>query len=162
MKTEQAHQIMKPDTTNYVEPDYNWKLTFNHVNGEVFERTFNTLKEFTSTGDSLLQSFAGKVVYETVLDGDEKHSVLRLNDVNEGVTEVYVNDKKAGIRWYGNHTYDLMPYLNPGENKLKIVYTTLLTNYVSHLKNNATAQRWTAGYLPVPTGIEGPVRLYAK
>jgi len=160
--TEQVYEIMKMDTADFIELAYNWKLVFRHLNGKVFEHTCNTLKEFSLTGDSLLQSFAGKIVYENIFYRDEKHYVLRLNDVNEGITEVYVNGQKAGIRWYGNHTYDLEPYLDSGENKIKIVYTTLITNYVSSLKNNKTAQRWTSGYSPVPSGIEGPIRLYAK
>jgi len=159
---EAAPGQMKVDDADYLEPGNPWELTFHHTNGEEFERTFNTPKEFTSTGDSLLQSFAGKVVYETMLEADGSHSILKLNDVNKGVTEVYVNGEKAGVRWYGNHSYDLEPYLTEGKNKLKIIYTTVLANYCSHLKNNPTAERWTRGYSPVPQGIEGPVRLHAK
>ncbi len=157
---EKAPEKIKVDAEDYLETGNQWDLTFHHTNGEKFERTFNTLKEFTSTGDSLLQSFAGKVVYETTLQADGDHSLLKLNDVNEGVTEVYVNGEKAGVRWYGNHTYDLEPFIEEGENDLKIVYTTVLANYCSHLKDSPTAQRWTRGYSPVPQGIEGPVRLY--
>jgi hypothetical protein len=159
---ETAPGQLKAEEADYLEAGNPWKLTFHHANGEKFERTFNTLKEFTSTGDSLLQSFAGKVVYETTLEADGSHSVLKLNDVNEGVTEVYVNGEKAGVHWYGNHSYDLEPYLKEGENQLKIVYTGVLANYCSHLKDNPTARRWTRGYSPVPQGIEGPVRLHAK
>ncbi len=161
-KKEPVLQIVSPDTTDYLELDNPWKLTLEHFNGEVCERTFTDLKEFTSTGDPVLKSFAGKVVYETVFDGDEKHTVLGLNDINKGITEVYVNGKKAGVMWYGNHPYDLEPYLNPGENKLKIIYTTVLANHCIHLKDNSLAQRIAARYSPVPTGITGPVRLYAK
>lgn len=161
-KGEPAPEIQKVDHTDYLEATGQWQLTFHHTNGEEFERTFNVLKEFTSTGDSELQSFAGKVVYETTLETDGSHSVLKLNDVNEGVTEVYVNGKKAGVRWYGNHTYDLEPYLNEGDNKLRITYTTVLANYCSHLEDSPTASRWTKGYSLVPQGIEGPVRLYTK
>ena len=73
-----------------------------------------------------------------------------------------MNGKNVGIRWYGDHVYDLEPYLTPGKNNLKIIYTTQLANYCISLKNNATAQRWTKGFSTVSAGIEEPVKLYAK
>lgn len=155
LKGKPDHEVLRVDNDDYQEPDNQWELTFHHTNGEVFEHTFDTLKEFNSTGDSLLQSFAGQVIYETLLETDNRHNILKLNEVNKGITEVYVNDEKVGVKWYGNHTYDLEPYINSGKNKLKIIYTTVLSNYCRHL-----------GLLdeisPLRSGIEGPVRLYAK
>jgi hypothetical protein len=168
LEKQTTHTRVVENQNDYQKLEKPWKLTFKHANGKEFKRTFQNLKEFTSTSDSVLHSFAGKVIYETILDAEDNYSILRLNDVNDGVTEVYVNGKKVGVRWYGEHTYDLEDYLKQGENSLKVVYTAILANYCTHLKDNPAAQRYTNafwdkdGYSLVPVGIEGPVRLHAK
>lgn len=158
-----VYKPLKIDTTNYLELNNDWHLTFKHHDGQIYKRTFDVLKNFASSGDSVLQSFAGKVIYETNWTGNEQHNVLKLNNVNEGVTEVYLNEQKVGVRWYGSHIYDLEPNLKKGENKLKVIYTTVLSNYTSSLKDYNADRQFTEGHSPfIPLGIEGPVRLYAK
>ncbi len=152
----------KVDTTAYSAIGDTWIVSLKDIDNNTFEYKWQNLPEFTSTGDTVLHNFAGTVVYQTTFTAKDNYSVLRLGQVNEGITEVYVNDEKAGEKWYGIHEYDLSPYLKKGENNLKIIYTTMLANRCMSLKNNPTAQRWTKGFQPLKTGIEGPVRLYKK
>ena len=128
-------------------------------NGENVQKTYKELPEFSSTDDIFLNNFAGTVIYRTSFTGDGSYPYLDLGEVNQGITEVYLNDELIGTKWYGNHQYDLSSLIQEGDNKLEIRYTTVLANYCKSLKDNPTAQRWTAGYEKIPLGIQGPVSL---
>ncbi|MEN8703710.1 MAG: hypothetical protein ABF286_06050 [Polaribacter sp.] len=84
---------------------------------------------------------------------------MSLGNTNGGVTELYINDEKIGKRWFGKAIYPVADYLNEGENKIEIKYTTVLANYCKSL-NNPLTNRWTRNYKDlVATGLEGPVEL---
>jgi hypothetical protein len=139
-----------------------WKSTFEHVNGQVFEREMNELTEFGTSPDPQLNTFAGTVTYKTTFISDENPKWLQLEKVNKGVTEVFLNGEKAGLNWYGKPVFDLENVIQSGENRLEIKYTTVLSNYVMSLENNPTAKRWTNGYEKIPFGIEGNIILKLK
>jgi hypothetical protein len=80
-----------------------------------------------------------------------------LDKVNRGVTEVYINGRKAGTCWYGKPHFRIDSLISKGENTLEIRYTSVLGNYVRTLKENPTALRWTLGYDKIAMGPSGPV-----
>ena len=96
---------------------------------------------------------------EFLLEEPGAYSAIRLGDV-QGVSEVTVNGKNLGVRWYGPHTYDISDSLVKGQNSLSIKLTTISGNYLKSLKNNQTAQRWTGRQPYYPVGIMGPVELF--
>ena len=77
----------------------------------------------------------------------------------QGISELILNDKALGTRWYGAHMYSLGEALKEGENRLTIKLTTICGNYVKSLKDNLVAQRWTGSQLNYPMGVLGPVRV---
>jgi hypothetical protein len=136
-----------------------WQVRFDHVNGESFSRNFDELKEFGTSSDPQLSTFAGTVTYTTTFTADGDEGWLALAQVNRGVTEVFVNGKQVGVNWYGKSIFPLNNIAR-GENKLEIKYTTVLSNYSRSLQDNPTAVRWTKGFEAIPVGLEGKLTIY--
>ncbi len=136
-----------------------WNLKFKHVNGNSFERTFDTLFQFGTSEDPDLNTFAGSLVYSTAFNAGGTERFIEIDKVNKGVTELYINDKPAGVVWYGKTRFKVEGLLQKGENRLDIKYTGVLSNYVRSLKNNPVAMRWTEGYDLIPQGIEGNIKI---
>jgi hypothetical protein len=108
-----------------------------------------------------LKTFAGVAVYENEfrVEDPRAHTVMSLGNV-QGVSELTVNGKNIGVRWYGHHIYDISGSLVKGNNSISIKVTTVAGNYLKSLKDNPTAQRWTAGQPFYPAGMMGPVELF--
>lgn len=131
-----------------------WDVKFEHVNGTVFTRRIERLIDFKDSDEKEINTFAGTVTYTTTFENSGNVRYIKLDNVNEAVTELLVNGKKAGMRWYGMHCYDLSSYLKDGSNKIEIVLTTTLANYCRSLKDNPAAQAWTRSYKsPFSSGL---------
>jgi hypothetical protein len=143
-------------------PVEGWKMKFSHIKGDSFEIKSTELIDFSVSDDPRLRSFAGTVTYEgSFTVGGEKPSILDLGDVSGGITEVYINGNKAGVRWYGKHLYDINGLVATGDNSIRIVYTTVLVNYAYSMKDDATAMTLTGRMKgPLKQGILGPVSLH--
>lgn len=137
-----------------------WDVTFEHVNGQSFKRSFNELKEFGTSAEPQLNSFAGSVTYSTSFYFNESAGWIGLEKVNKGITEVFLNGQALGLNWYGNPIFETGNALKSGENKLEIKYTSVLSNYVMSLENNPTAEKWTAGFKKIPMGLEEAPAIY--
>jgi len=125
--------------------DGSWEVEFNSVDGSVFKEIFAGLTDFGESGNNLVNSFAGEAIYKKSFNIDETGcDRLDLGNVNEGITEVMLNGKRLGARWYGEHVYDIKGALVKGENELVIKYTTILINHMAKAK-------------VLPSGIVGPV-----
>ena len=135
-----------------------WRLNLSHVNGKKRQITLRRLVDFQK--DYRLKTFAGEAVYEKEIEVNDSgaHTVMSLGNV-QGVSELTVNDKNIGVRWYGHHIYDISGSLVKGKNRLSIKLTTIAGNYLKSLKKNQTAQRWTNGQPNYPVGMMGPVKL---
>jgi hypothetical protein len=141
-----------------------WKADFtNCVTGEKFAREIDKLIDLVKTQDTLLNTFAGTILYRTkfyppdvwrVNAADKKRTILDLGNVYD-ISEVKLNDKSLGTRWYGRHTYDTTGVLKKGKNMLEVKVTTTLANYVRSLKDNPAL----IASKPAPAGLVGPVRL---
>ncbi|MCK5694955.1 MAG: hypothetical protein KAI08_18940, partial [Bacteroidales bacterium] len=133
-----------------------WEVKFEHVDGSVFTRKMEELIDFRTSADDAIRNFSGTVTYSTVIENSESQDYICLVDVNEGVSELRVNGESAGMKWYGNHIYEVGSLWKPGSNRIKIVLTTTLANYCGSLKENQTARAWTRSYeTPVSSGLVG-------
>jgi hypothetical protein len=157
MRGKQDETIMINPGDEVVRISAPWKVSYKHMNGRQFERDFKELVDFGTSNDNELNTFAGTVTYSTTFRSDGSGEWLELGKVNKGVTEVFVNGKKAGINWYGRPLFRVEGLLLNGDNKLEIKYTTVLSNYAMSLKDNPTAQIWTEGFELIPMGLEGDV-----
>lgn len=135
-----------------------WQVTLSHVNGTSEMIDLAHLEDFNQ--DPHLKSFAGTATYRKAfrLDKDKDRYWLDLGRVH-GVSEVELNGIPVGVRWFGDHVYDISHALVPGENHLSIKIVTTLGNYMKTLKHNRAAEVWTSNTPFLPLGLVGPVRL---
>lgn len=149
------------DFGSFVKIDGPWQAEFTHcVTGEKFSRTFDKLINFAdANNDTQLFTFAGTAAYRTEFDlTDTTRTILDLGRVYD-ISEVTLNGKALGLKWYGRHTYDTADAIKAGKNILEIKVTTTLDNYVRSLKDNPNAMRYAHWHPPRPAGLQGPVKL---
>jgi hypothetical protein len=136
-----------------------WECEFLPIHSEPFQRNWHSLLDFKDSTDPLVNSFAGTVVYRTMIDLDDAtFNRLDLGQVF-GVSEASLNGKTLGIRWWGRPVFDIGAELHPGKNELVVRVTPVLLNHMRSLHENATAQVWTAQQQPVSAGLIGPVKI---
>lgn len=112
------------------------------------------------TGDPELATFGGVAVYQTSFNVPDAKQVAALDlGAVHSASEVSLNGKPLGVRWYGRHLYDVRSAIEAGDNKLEIRVATVLANFMKAKKDDRSAQRWAFWFPPIPTGLEGPVRL---
>jgi hypothetical protein len=134
-----------------------WELHFNHVKGDKMTLELDSLSDLTE--NKLTLDFAGEVIYEKTLQlTKDKFRYIDLGEV-KGISELSINGKLLGTRWYGAHIYDLNEAIKEGENILRIKLTTIIGNYIKSLKNNPVAMEWTGRQEYFPMGLLGPVRI---
>jgi len=135
-----------------------WDVKFEHANGTIFNRKMDQLIDFSTLDDDELTTFSGTVTYTTQFENAGNLKYVILGEVNEAVSELTINGKSAGMRWYGIHCYDVSELLKEGTNTLEIKMTTTLANYCRSLTDNPTAKNWTGRYkTPFPSGLESVV-----
>ncbi|MBS0011435.1 MAG: glycoside hydrolase family 2, partial [Bacteroidales bacterium] len=110
--------------------------------------------------------FSGTVIYrKKVFLSKKPPNFLNLGQVHN-ISEVYINGKAAGIRWYGNHVYNIEDLVQEGNNEFEIHVITLMGNYMKSLKENPNAQYWTnldrKNQPLVSMGLIGPVTIYKQ
>ncbi|MGA2679990.1 MAG: glycosyl hydrolase [Sedimentisphaerales bacterium] len=121
-----------------------WQAEFTSYAGEKFTRKIDKLIDFGVEKDSQLNGFAGTILYKAEFNApDKKRTVLDLGKCG-GISEVKLNGKSLGVRWYGRHIYDVADTLKKGKNTIEIKVTTPKQGP----KPN-----------PVSAGLVGPVRL---
>ena len=78
------------------------------------------------------------------------------------IAEVKINDKPAGLHWYGDAVLPVDGLVKAGDNTIEVKVTTLMSNYMQTLKDNRNAQRFVLRRnTPLkPAGLIGPVTLY--
>lgn len=134
-----------------------WDLTLEKVYDKPRDLPDFTLHDFKD--DPALNSFAGVIHYKKSFKVGEASAVryLDLGTVH-GISEVTLNGKTIGAKWYGYHVYDVTGVLRTGINTLDIKVTTVLGNYAKSLKENVVAQQWTRKQPLYSMGMLGPVR----
>ena len=127
------------------------------MNGEKQQLKLEALNDLTENDDT--KNFAGEVIYEKTINVDaNNYQQIDLGNV-QGVSELTLNGKLIGTRWYGAHVYKVSNALKVGENKLSIKLTTITGNYMKSLVDNSVALGWTRRQNYYPMGILGPVKL---
>jgi hypothetical protein len=135
-----------------------WQLTCTHVDGRVKEMRLENPRDLGSVDG--LKDFAGTAGYkiEFAAANTPAPRFIDLGRVH-GVSEVSLNGRSLGCRWYGRHLYEIPGGLRREGNVLEIRITTVLGNYCKSLTDNPATQRWVRGIPAQPMGMLGPVRL---
>ncbi len=136
-----------------------WTVAFTPTVGESFQRTFAQLADLGASEEAALSSFSGTAIYRTDFTLTSRDPVLlRLGKV-ANISEVMLNGKPIGVRWYGLHDYDVRGHLREGVNTLEVRVTTMLSNYARASKDLAF-KKWMIKRQQVPAGLIGPVTLH--
>ncbi len=94
---------------------------------------------------------------------DKKPSYLNLGKVF-GISELKINGKDCGVKWYGRRIFRIADKLVPGRNPIEIKVTTTMGNYMKSLTDNPIAQYWTNEKNKIQPlqsmGLTGPVTIY--
>jgi len=137
-----------------------WQAEFKHgITKDTFSRPMTELVDIGKSDDPNLNTFSGTITYRCEFDAnDTSYKMLDLGRVF-GISEVALNGKPLGVRWYGRHIYDASAALKTGKNSLEVKVTTHLGNYARSFKRDTPAGRW-AWWFPIePMGLQGPIRL---
>ena len=145
MKAKPAKPQPAVDFNDGLEITTSWQADFAHcLTGEIFTRKIDKLIDLGQDKDPQLNAFAGTILYRAEFNApDKKRTVLDLGQCRD-ISEVKLNGKSLGMRWYGRHIYDTAGVLRKGKNTLEIKVTTSLSGPKAN---------------PVPAGLIGPVRL---
>jgi hypothetical protein len=158
-KTEQKSAVPggnSADGTSHVLKS-DWQVSLKPVSGASKSLQVTDLKD--PALDAALSGFAGTITCtaKVKLDASRKN-FLELGVLHD-VSEVWVNGRSLGVRWFGDQTYDLTSSIVAGENDLKIELTTTLGNYVKTLTDNKTAMDWSLHTPTYPSGFVNDVLL---
>jgi hypothetical protein len=127
------------------------------MNGERNQITLSTLTDLINMDQT--RYFAGEVIYKKTISLDEaSYDHIDLGDV-QGVSELTLNGKVVGEKWYGVHRYEVKGKLKKGKNKISIKLTTITGNYMKSLIENDVAKFWTIGQDHFSMGLIGPVSI---
>lgn len=148
----------KDDSLHSMVLDGPWNLNLEHVDGSKERMELPELIDFLE--DPGLKTFAGVAIYVRTLEitGSGEYTIIDLGEV-VGVSELILNGKSLGIRWYGDHSYSLDRNLKDGKNEILIKVTTVLGNYLKSLEDNPAAKKWISWQKYRSQGLIGPVRL---
>ena len=139
-----------------------WDVELHHSR-EKWVKTIR-MEELKDLKETDFVNFTGTVIYRRKFELEKvKKTFLNLGKV-WGVSEVLVNGKNCGVKWYGNRIYQIESFMQEGSNEIEIRITTTMGNYMKTLKDNKTAQRFTVlktKNQPIQSmGLIGPVTLY--
>ena len=154
--------LISGSSTNSKFLNIGWNLELRHSReGWVKTMLMDELKDLK---DTEYVNFTGTVIYRCKISISEVAPVfLNLGKV-WGVSEVLVNGKDCGVKWYGNRIYNIADKLLKGSNEIEIRITTTMGNYMKTLTENETAQKFTVlktKNQPIQSmGLVGPVTIY--
>ncbi len=140
-----------------------WSAEFIHCNeGWVKKSEIDMLRDLKESPE--YANFSGSIIYRNrFYSGDTKGQVINLGKVY-GVTELKINGRECGTRWYGRRLFSIEEYLNQGENSIEIKVVTSMGNYMKSLTGNRIAQYWTNEKNKIQPlqsmGLAGPVTIY--
>ena len=167
--SEEWKPLQEFDFHNIIDVSEDWNVEFDYSLEDTVKNDFfhnlvdlNDCEDITGVKD--YKHFSGTVIYrkQIVYCLSQKQVLLNLGRV-EGVSELYVNGKNCGVKWYGRRIYDVSDYLINGINEIEVRVTTIMGNYMKTLKDNKIAQRWVnrknREQLYQSMGMIGPVSI---
>ena len=138
-----------------------WDCQFIPAHGEAFGDSEFKLVDLGNSKKKELNTFAGVIIYRKIIQIKDitRAGGLDLGTVY-GVSEVTLNGEPVGVRWYGQHLYDISNAVKPGENELMINVTTVLHNHARTLDKKTGAGYWASrNKNAVSAGLIGPVKI---
>jgi hypothetical protein len=136
-----------------------WQLELHPASGDpALTRSLPALIDLsTRRDDPQLAHFGGQAIYRKTFRLSEAQAALVLClDLGEvhGLSDVSLNGRALGVRWWGRQQYDVRGALRVGDNVLTVAIATQLGNAMQH-----AGQRYASWFAPIPSGLCGPVSL---
>jgi len=140
-----------------------WDIELHHSRENWVKTT--RMDELKDLKDTEFVNFTGTVVYKrTIETGTAGPLWLNLGKV-WGVSELLINGKSCGMKWYGNRIFPVSQLLHPGSNTIEVRVTTVMGNYMRTMEDNKVVQRFInrrSGPQEIqPMGLIGPVTFYS-
>jgi hypothetical protein len=108
-----------------------WSVHFVPMLDRPFDRVFPDLVSWPEHSDEPVRFFSGKAVYQTkfTLPAVDTNLIYRL-ELGEvcDIAEVHVNGERAGIAWTAPFSVDVTPFLQEGDNELKVTVANRAVN----------------------------------
>lgn len=117
-----------------------WEVELHHSR-ENWIKTIQ-MKQLEDLKDTEYVRFTGTTIYRKKINIQHKECYLNLGKVS-GISELFVNGKSQGVKWYGNRVYKLADDLKTGQNEIEVHVITTMGNYLQTLTDNPTAQKFT-------------------
>lgn len=157
-KSGEKYEANDHPTTLLQTLDGTWNVELNYVDGK--KENIKNFKLIDFKEDPILQNFSGYAIYQMSvwIEESQDYTYLDLGKVF-GISEVVINGKNLGIRWYGEHVYKIKEILKKGENRIQIKLTTTLGNFMHAHPEIKDAKKWVLNRKqPIgSSGIVGPV-----
>ena len=140
-----------------------WSAEFRHCHdGSVKTVKLDALRDLKEMSEFV--NFAGSVIYRNnIIIDNPGMAFINLGKVY-GLSELRVNGKDCGVKWYGRRIFSVGNILTTGINSIEIKVVTVMGNYLKSLTDNPIAQYWTnekTKNQPLQSmGLIGPVTLY--
>jgi hypothetical protein len=115
-----------------------WKMKLEGFGFDTFETNASTLASWTDSPRTKHFSGTGRYETEFVLPAipavtEGERMLLDLGSVGD-IAEVELNGQSLGVAWMSPYKLDISHAVHPGKNKLVVLVTNQLVNYVSGLK----------------------------
>jgi hypothetical protein len=136
-------------TTRVLRAD--WQVELEPVSGTPRTLMVSDWKDPALT--SALDGFGGTITCSTKVQIDAARECFLELGVLHSVSELWLNGRSLGVRWFGNQTYDISHAVIEGQNELRLRLTTTLGNYVKTLKDSRTAMDWSRETPTYPVGL---------
>jgi hypothetical protein len=119
-----------------------WSVTGRHINGAIIKTEMQQLQDLKEMEE--WKTFCGTITYENSFFISDKRNLEWL-DLGKafGVSELFINGRNAGVKWYGRRTYPVGKFLKNGNNTIEIKIVTTMGNYMKSLADHPVAQAWT-------------------
>ena len=142
-------EVHSKETTNVLRAD--WQVKLEPVSGNPETLTVSDWKDPALT--AALDGFAGTITCSAKVQIDATRECFLDLGVLHSVSELWVNGRSLGVRWFGDQSYDISHAVIAGQNEIKLHLTTTLGNYVKTLKDNRTAMDWSRNTPTYPAGL---------
>jgi hypothetical protein len=168
-----AHTLPVQTEKELITVEGPWAVAFQADRGAPPSITLDNLSSWSESTDAGVKYFSGTGTYTKTINANPEwfkkgaHVWIDLGDV-KNLAEVTVNGKSLGTVWHTPYRIDATAALKPGANQISVKVTNAWVNrLIGDQQPGATKVTFTtvkpykASSKLLPSGLLGPVRLYA-
>jgi hypothetical protein len=168
-----AHTLPVQTEKELITAEGPWAVAFQADRGAPPSITLDNLSSWSESTDAGVKYFSGTGTYTKTINANPEwfkkgaHVWIDLGDV-KNLAEVTVNGKSLGTVWHTPYRIDATAALKPGANQISVKVTNAWVNrLIGDQQPGATKVTFTtvkpykASSKLLPSGLLGPVRLYA-